>query len=97
MKLVPIILCDYGHFNLHPQILYQLIIPIYSFSLRTDQTLINLFNLYGNQISQNCILRKENIPEEIFKNKKIIINKDIFGKEILDIYEIDGDVVMKYW
>ncbi len=97
MKLIPIILCEYGHFNLHQQILSQLVIPINSISLRTDQTLINLFNLYGNQISQNCFLRKENLPEEIFKNKKIVINKDIYGKETLDVFELDGDIVMKYW
>jgi hypothetical protein len=97
MNLIPIILCNYGHFNLHPQLLSQLLIPINTPSFRTNDQLINLFNLYGNNIAQNCILRKENIPYEILKNKKIVINKDIYGKETLDVFEWDGDVVMKYW
>jgi hypothetical protein len=97
MNLIPIILCNYGHFNLHPQLLSQLLIPINTPSFRTNDQLINLFNLYGNNIAQNCILRKDNIPEELLKNKKIIINTDIYGKETLEVFELNGDVVMKYW
>jgi hypothetical protein len=97
MKLTAIILCDYGHFNLHPSLLSKLLIPINSLSLRTSEELVNLFNLYGNQIANYCALRKENIPEELLKNKKVIINKDIYGKETLEVFELNGDVVMKYW
>ena len=92
-----IILSEYGHFNLHPQLLANLKTPLNSLILRTDNSLINLFNLYGNTIAQNCYLKIQNIPEDILKNKKIIINRDILGVETLDVFELNGDVVMKYW
>jgi hypothetical protein len=97
MNLIPVILSNYGHFNLHPQLLFQLKVPINSYSIRIDQSLVLLYNFYGNQIAQNCSLRIENIPDDILKNKKVIINKDFFGRETLDVFEWDGDVVMKYW
>jgi hypothetical protein len=92
-----IILSEYGHFNLHPQLLANLKVSLNSLVLRTDNSLINLFNLYGNTIAQNCYLKIENIPEDILRNKKIIINRDILGIETLDVFESNGDVVMKYW
>lgn len=97
MKLVSVILCDFGYFNLHPQLLSQLQIPINSPTLRINDYLINLYNFYGNKIAQNCILRIEKIPEEILNTKKVTIIKDYLGKETLDVYESNGDVVMKYW
>lgn len=97
MNQVSIILSDYGHFNLHPQLLSQLNVPLTNLNIRIDQTLINLFNFYGNQIAQNCSLRIEKIPYNIFNSKNIIIHKNIYGKEELGVYEKDGDVVMKYW
>jgi hypothetical protein len=92
-----IILSEYGHFNLHPQLLANLKIPLDSIVLRTDNSLINFFSLYGNTIAQNCYLKIQNIPEDILKNKKIIISKDILGIETLEVFELNGDVVMKYW
>mgnify|MGYP000929291322 CR=1 FL=1 len=55
-----IILSEYGHFNLHPQLLANLKIPLNSIILRTDNSLINLFNIYGNTIAQNCYLKIQN-------------------------------------
>lgn len=97
MNQVSILLSDYGHFNLHPQLLSQLKVPISNINIRIDQQLIQLYNFYGNQIAQNCNLRIEKIPYDIFNTKNIIIHKDVFGKENLGIYEKDGDVVMRYW
>jgi hypothetical protein len=97
MKLVSVILCDFGYFNLHPQLLSQLQIPINSPTLRINENLVNLYNFYGNKIAQNCTLRIEKIPEEILNTKKVTIIKDYLGKETLDVYESNGDVVMKYW
>jgi len=97
MKLISIILCDYGYFNLHPQLLTQLQIPINSPTLRINEHLVNLYNFYGNKIAQNCSLRIEKIPEEILNTKKVTILKDYLGRETLDVYESNGDVVMKYW
>jgi hypothetical protein len=96
MKLIPILLSDFGLFNLHPELLSKIVVPLNSIFLRTDPNLINLYNLNGNKILQNCYVRKENIPEEILQ-KNIIIQADCLGKETLDVYENNGDVVMKYW
>lgn len=97
MKLVSVILCDFGYFNLHPQLLSQLQIPINSPILRINDYLINLYNFYDNKIAQNCALRIEKIPEEILNTKKVTIIKDYIGKEYLNISEYNGDEVMKYW
>ncbi len=97
MNQVSILLSTYGHFNLHPELLKQLRVPITNDYIRIDQSLINLFNLYGNQIAQNCQLRIEKIPYDIFSTKEIKIHKNIYGKEEIGVYEKDGDVVMRYW
>ncbi len=97
MNQVSVLLSDNGHFNLHHQLLSQLKVPISNLNIRIDPTLINLFNFYGNQIAQNCQLRIEKIPYDIFYSKNIIIHKNIYGKEEIGVYEKDGDIVMRYW
>lgn len=96
MKLVPILLSDYGYFNLHPELLKRVNVSLNSLALRVDVNLVNLFNTYNNKIAQNCIIRKEDIPEEML-NKVIQFNYDVVGKESLSFFETNGDVVMKYW
>lgn len=97
MNKVSFLLSDLGFFNLHPDLLIHIKLPIDSISLRTDINLINLFFKHGNRIANNCFLRIEEIPIEIFNSKKISISKDQTGCEKLIITELDGDVVMKYW
>jgi hypothetical protein len=96
MNFFSIILSDSGHFNLYQELLLEKNISINSISFRIDPNLINLFNLYGNKICKNCILRKENVPNEML-SKDIIIKIEPNGKEILEFYESNGDVIMKYW
>ena len=97
MSKVSFLLSDLGFFNLHLDLLPHIKSPIDSISLRTDINLINLFHQHGNRIANNCFLRIENIPIEIFNTKKIFISHDQTGCEKIHVYELDGDVVMKYW
>lgn len=97
MSKVSFLLSDLGFFNLHPDLLPHIKSPIDSISLRTDLKLINLFYHHGNRIANNCFLRIEDIPIDIFNSKKIYISKDQTGSENLVITELDGDIVMKYW
>ena len=97
MNKIPILLSDNGFFNLHPTLLTNCLLPLNNLNLRTDKNLINLFKQYGNNIAQNCFLRIDEIPNNIFYTKQIIITSNEYGKEQLEFYEQDGDVVMKYW
>jgi hypothetical protein len=97
MSKVSFLLSDLGFFNLHPDLLPHIKSSIDSISLRTDLNLINLFYHHGNSIANNCFLRIEDIPIDIFNTKKISIYKDQTGCEKLIVNELDGDVVMKYW
>jgi hypothetical protein len=97
MNKVAVLLSDYGVFNLHPSLQSNIKVPINHINLRTDVNLINLYKQYGNQIANNCYLKIEEIPYDIYISKNIIISKDMNGKESLYFYELDGDIVMKYW
>lgn len=66
-----------------------------SFEIRYNKNVIDYFKYYGNTMARNCTLYLDNIPTNIFLNKKMIINKDVYGKETLYFFDNDGDVFMR--
>ena len=94
-QTVSVLLSNYGQFNLVPKLLPYTNSNIKNEKLRIDKGLINYFVLHGDKISQNCSLRIEKIPKHIFDSKIFIIHRNLFGSEILGIYEKDGDVYMR--
>jgi len=92
---IPVLLSNYGKFNLVPKLLPYTDSNINNPKLRVDKALVEKFLLHGNNISKNCFLRIEKIPRHIYQTKVFIIHTEVDGSEFLGIYETDGDVYMR--
>lgn len=95
MRLIPILLSSGGIFNLAPNVLPYSDSNIKNLKLRSDKYLIQLFNQYQQLIAKDCLLRIENIPFNIFKEKRVVIYTAQNGVEELGFFESNGDVYMR--